>query len=86
MFAAMFPELVYGFLDKDTRKQIEGSSDMRKLIFENLVVGVNVAGTDSYQQIATWLLKVPEIRLKELTIEDVEKEVGEYRDLSGYLV
>jgi hypothetical protein len=83
---AMFPEMAYGFLEEDTRKQIEGSSVTRKIIFEKLVVGVNISGTEAYQRVASCLLKVPENRLKELTIEDIEKEVGEYRDMSGYLV
>lgn len=86
MFMAMFTVLVYGHLEEDTKKDIEASSDMRKIIFEKLTVGVNVIDTCTYQKLAEWLLKVPEEKLKKLTIEDVIGAIGEYRDLSGYLV
>lgn len=86
MFVAMFPGLVYGHLEDNTRKEIESSSEVRKVIFEKLTVEVNVVGSDVYQQIATWLLTVPEEKLKELTIDDVVDGAGEYRDLSGYVV
>lgn len=82
---AMFPEMTYIFLEEDTKKQIEESSDVRKIIFEKLVVGVNVSGTEAYQRVAAWLLKVPESKLKKLTIENVLEGVGEYMS-TGYLV
>lgn len=82
---AMFPGLVYGRLEDNTRKEIESSSEVRKTIFERLTVGVNIDNTDTYQKLATWLLNVPEEKLKKLTIEDVIKGIGEYRDLTGYL-
>lgn len=84
-FMAMFPGLVYGRLEDNTRKEIESSSEVRKTIFERLTVGVNIDNTDTYQKLATWLLNVPEEKLKKLTIEDVIKGIGEYRDLTGYL-
>lgn len=78
---ALFPELVYGRLEENTRKELESSSGVRKIIFEKLTVGVNVIGTDIYQELAAWLLKVPEKKLKKLTVEEVVEGVGEYRDL-----
>lgn len=84
-FMAMFPGLVYGRLEDNTRKEIESSSEVRRIIFETLTVGVNVDNTDIYQKLAEWLLKVKEERLKKLTVEDVIEGFGEYRDLSGYL-
>lgn len=84
-FMAMFPGLVYGRLEDNTRKEIESSSEVRRIIFEMLTVGVNVDNTDIYQKLAEWLLKVKEERLKKLTVEDVIEGFGEYRDLSGYL-
>ena len=86
MFMAMFPGLVYGRLEENTRKEIESSSDVRKTIFERLTVGVNVKDTDIYQELAAWLLKVPEEKLKKLTVKDAIKGVGEYIDMSGHLV
>jgi len=47
---------------------------------------VNVVGTEVYQDIAAWLLKVPEDKLKKITVEDVMKGVGDYVDRTGYLV
>lgn len=85
MFMAMFPGLVYGRLEENTRKEIESSSDVRKIIFERLTVGINVRDTDIYQELAAWLLKVPEEKLKKLTVEDVIAGVGEYMDMTGYL-
>lgn len=84
-FMAMFPGLVYGRLEDNTRKEIESSSEVRRIIFERLTVGVNIDDTDVYQKLAEWLLNVPEKKLKKLTVEDVIKDIGEYRDLSGYL-
>lgn len=84
MFMAMFPGLVYGRLEENTRKEIESSSYVRKTIFETLTVGVNVRDTDVYQELAVWLLKVPEEKLKKLTVEDVIEGIGEYIDC-GYL-
>lgn len=85
-FMAMFPGLVYCRLEDNTRKEIESSSEARRVIFEILTVGVNVDNTDIYQKLAEWLLKVKEEKLKKLTVEDVIKGFGEYRDLSGHLV
>lgn len=85
-FMAMFPGLVYGRLEENTRKEIESSSEVRRVIFERLTVGVNIdGGTDIYQKLAEWLLKIKEEKLKKLTLEDVIEGIGEYRDLSGYL-
>ena len=86
MFVAMFPGLVYGRLEECTRKEIESSSNVRRTIFENLTVGINVSDTDSYQKLAEWLLKVPEKKLKVLTMDEVVKGIGEYRDFSGQLI
>lgn len=86
MFTAMFPELIYGYLNEDTLGELENSSEVRKSIFGKLTVGVNVTSIEVYQDIAVWLLTVPEEELKEITMEDVIKEVGEYVDTSGYLV
>ena len=85
MFMAMFPELVSGHLKEETRKQFEKSSDVRRIIFEKITVGVNVISVEVYQNIATWLLTVPDEKLKKLTIEDVTKGAGEYIDESGQL-
>ena len=76
----MFPGLVYGRLEEDTRKEIESGSNVRRIIFETLTVGVNVSDTDSYQKLAEWILKVPDTKLKVLTIDDVIEGIGEYRD------
>lgn len=84
-FMAMFPGLVYGRLEENTREEIESSSDVRKIIFERLTVGVNVYNTDIYQKLAVWLLNVPEEKLKTLTDEDVIGGVGEYMDTTGNL-
>jgi hypothetical protein len=78
VFMAMFPELVYGILEEKTKEQIEKSSDVRKIIFETITVGVKVNDTDCYQKIADFLLKVPEKKLKKLTLEEVEEGVGGY--------
>ncbi len=85
-FMAMFPGLVYGRLEENARKEIESSSDIRRVIFERLTVGVNIDDTNIYQKLAEWLLKVPEEKLKKLAVKDVIKGIGEYRDLSGHLV
>lgn len=85
MFAALFPELVYGYLKEDTRKILESSSDLRKEIFENITVGVNVISIEVYQNIAEWLLTIPEENLKKITFKDVEKGAGEYIDDRGLL-
>lgn len=85
MFMATFPGFVYGRMEENTRREIKSSSNVRRIIFERLTVGVNVSDTDVYQKLAEWLLKVPEEKLKILTIDEVIKGIGEYRDLSGYL-
>ena len=85
MFVALFPELVYGYLKEDTRKLLESSSDIRKIIFEKITVGVNVTSIEVYQNIAKWLLTVPEENLKKITFEDVENGAGEYIDGGGIL-
>ncbi len=61
-FMAMFPGLVYSRLEDNTRKEIESSSEARRVIFEILTVGVNIDNTDIYQKLAEWLLKVKEER------------------------
>jgi len=86
MFVALFPELVYSYLKEDTRKALESSSDVRKITFEKITVGTNVVSVNVYQNIAEWLLTVPEDNLKKMTFEDVEKGAGEFVDESGRLV
>lgn len=83
-FMAMFPGLVYNQLETDTRKQLEASSDVRRIIFEKITVNVKVNDMSVYQKIG--VLTVPEKKLKKLTIEDVEKGAGDYIDESGPLV
>lgn len=86
MFVALFPGLVYGYLKEDTMKMLESSSDVRKIIFEKITVGTNVISIGVYQDIAEWLLTVPEDNLKKITFEDVEKGAGKFFDESGRLV
>lgn len=86
MFTSLFPELVYSRLEEDTRKQLETCSEVRRTIFEILTVGINVKSVEVYQNVAAWLLTVQEENLKKITLEDVEKGVGEYIDCTGYLV
>lgn len=86
MFMLLFEDLISNHVEKDTLEELNKSSDVRKLIFNNLTVGVNVMNTKSYQDIAAWLLTVPEDELKKITLEDVIKGVGNYIDKTGYLV
>ena len=85
MFMATFPGLVYIRLKDDTRRRLESGSEVRRIVFENLTIGVNVIGTDVYQDVAAWLLTVPEENLKTITMEDAIKGAGEYVDESGRL-
>lgn len=86
MICLFFEGLVRNHLNKDTLEKFDKSSNMRKTIFNNLTLGVNVVSVGIYQDVAAWLLTVPEEKLKELTIEDVIENVGDYIDNSGYLV
>lgn len=85
MFTALFPELVYTYLEEDTKKKLESSSDVRKIIFERVTVGVNVISIAMYQKIAVYLLTVPEEDLKKITFEDVDNGAGGCIDGGGYL-
>jgi hypothetical protein len=82
----MHEYLIWNHIEKDTLEKLNKSSEVRKVIFSNLTVCVNVIDTDVYQNIAAWLLAVPEDELKELTFEDVVKSVGSYIGETGYLV
>jgi hypothetical protein len=82
----LFEDLIWNHIEKDTLEKLKKSSKVRKLIFKNLTIGVNVIDTDAYQNVAAWLLTVPEEKLKMITLEDVVKEVGNYIDETGYLV
>lgn len=86
MICLFFEGLVRNHLNKDTLEKLDKSSNMRKTIFNNLTLGVNVVSVGIYQDVAAWLLTVPEEKLKELTIEDVIENVGDYIDNSGYLI
>lgn len=86
MFMLLHEDLILNHVEKDTLKKLKKSSRVRRTIFKNLTVGVNVVNTDVYQNIAAWLLTVPEEKLKTITLEDVVKEVGSYIDETGYLV
>ena len=86
VIALLHEDLIKVHIEKDTLEQLEKSSDVRKTIFYNITVGVNVMGVESYQQVAAWLLTVPEKKLKKLTAEDVMKGAGNYIDDTGYLV
>lgn len=83
MFMAMFPELMHGYMNEDTLKAFENSSEVRKMIFDKLMVGVNVVSVEVYQYISAWLLTISDEELKELTMEDVIKGVGKYIDTSA---
>jgi hypothetical protein len=77
---------ILNHIEKDTLEKLEKSSRVRNVIFNELTVGVNVVGTEVYQDIAAWLLKVPEDKLKTITFRDAVKAVGDYVDRTGYLV
>lgn len=82
----LYKDLICNHIEKDTLERLLKSSKIRKTIFDNLTVGVNVVDTAAYQDIAVWLLTVPEEDLKKITLEDVLKGVGNYIDETGYLV
>ena len=86
MFMLLFRDLIWNHIEKDTLGKLRKSSRVRKLIYDNLTIGVNVVGTDVYQNIATWFLTVPENKLRKITLEAVIKAVGNYIDESGNLV
>lgn len=86
MFMLLFEDLISNHVEKDTLEELNKSPDVRKVIFNNLTIGVNVIDTEAYQKIAAWLLTVPEDELKKITLEDVVKGVGNYIDETGYLV
>ena len=64
VIALLHEDLIKVHIEKDTLEKLEKSSDVRKTIFYNITVGVNVMGVESYQQVAAWLLTVPEKKLK----------------------
>ena len=70
---------------KDTLEQLEKSSNTRRKLFDIITVGVNVVSVESYQKVASWLLTVPEEKLRKITIDDVLAGAGHYIDESGYL-
>lgn len=86
MFMLLHRDLILNHVEKDTLRELEKSSRVRKVIFDGLTVGVNVIDTEVYQNIAAWLLTVPEEKLKKITLEDVVKRIGNYIDETGYLV
>lgn len=86
MFMLLHEELILSHIEKDTLEEFEKSSDVRKTIFNNMTIGVNVVDMKAYQDVVAWLLTVPEEKLKEITFADVIKGVGNYMDGTGYLV
>lgn len=86
MFMLLHEEMIWNHIEKGTLEELKKSSDVRKVIFNKLTVGVNVVDTNAYQDVASWLLKVPEENLKKITLEDVVKGVDSYIDTTGYLV
>jgi hypothetical protein len=86
MFMLMYEDLIWNHIEKDTLEELNRSSDVRKLIFNNLTVCINVINTEVYQNIAAWLLTIPEDKLEKITFGDVIKNVGSYIDETGYLV
>ena len=79
-------DLIKMYIEKDTLERLEKSSKVRRIIFNMLTVGTNVMNTESYNDVAAWLLTVPEEKLKEVTMKDVVSGAGNYIDESGYLV
>lgn len=86
MFMLLHEEMIWNHIKNDTLEELKKSSDVRKTIFNKLTVGMNVVDMCAYQDVATWLLTVPEEKLKKITIGDVVKGVGSYIDATGYLV
>jgi ASC-1-like (ASCH) protein len=86
MFMLLHEELILIHLEDDTLEELKKSSDVRKIIFNKLTVGVNVRDMSAYQDVAAWLMTVPEEKLKKITIDDVLTGVGSYIDATGYLV
>lgn len=86
MFMLLYEEMIWNHIKKDTLEELKKSSDVRKLIFNKLTVGTNVVDMNAYQDVASWLLTVPEKKLNKITLEDVIKGVGNYIDGTGYLV
>lgn len=86
MFMLLHRDLILNHIEKDTLEKLEKSSKLRNLVFDNLTKCVNVVSTEAYQNIAFWLLTVPEEKLEKITFADVIKAVGEYIDETGNLV
>ncbi len=86
MFMSCYKGMVLVHVEKDTLEKLEKSSNMRKIIFDKLTIGVNVVSTESYQNVAAWLLTVPEEKLEEMTFEDAINGAGNYIDETGYMV
>jgi hypothetical protein len=85
-FTLLCRDLIINHVEKDTLEKLEKSSSTRNVIFDMLTIGVNVVGTEVYQNIAAWLLTVPEEKLKTITFGDALKGAGDYIDETGYLV
>lgn len=86
MFMLIHRDLVVNHVEKDTLEKLEKSSKIRNLVFDALTIGVNVVGTDAYQNVAAWLMTVPEEKLTTITFADAINGAGDYIDTTGYLV
>lgn len=86
MFMFSHERAIWRYIENDTLEELKKSSNTRKAIFNVLTIDTNVISLRAYQDIAAWLLKVPEDELKKITLEDVIQEVGGYIDKTGCLI
>ena len=75
-------------IDESALKKIqhENPNNPYKVVFEHLLVGVNISSLEAINDIAVYLSKLTEDEVKKITYEDVIKNVGCFTDSSGYLV
>lgn len=85
MYMFAFPEMLWNHVT-DEKIQAEHFDNAHKLVFEALLVGVNISNLEAINDIAVYLSGVSDEEIKTLTYEDVVKNVGCFVDNSGYLV
>lgn len=89
MFRFDFPYMLRIHVsDADALKKVTDDriDNLHKIVFENLLLGVNIINPEVINTIAVYLSKLSDNELKVLTLKDVEKNIGIYTDYSGYLV
>jgi len=89
MYMFTFEGMLEKHITNENAKRLiehEQPNNPYRYVFEALLLGKNISSLEAINDVATYLSKLTEKEIMEVTMKDVTKNIGSFYDDSGYLV